>query len=123
MTVSSAPTLYMGGVIGKVTNTTQANNVLGLLTNEGTLTAGEMKSASKLFMELSVYSGLAYEMNLTFGLFTNKGVIDVLSRGSNIVNSASILVSNHLKKQSLFTYLMGKLNYTINQLGVKTLII
>jgi hypothetical protein len=123
MTVSNAPTLYMGGIIGKVTNTLEANHVLGLLTNEATLSAGEMKSSSieTLYIGgvIGMSSGLAYEMNLTFGQFTNKGIIDVINRGTNIVNASSILVSNHSVETEfihLFNEASGVLNYyTINQ--------
>lgn len=122
MTVSTAPTLYMGGIIGKVTNTIEANHVLGLLTNEATLSAGEMKSASieTIYIGgvIGMSSGLAYEMNLTFGQFINKGIIDVIDRGSNIVNASSVLVSNHSVETEfvhLFNMSTGLLHYyTIN---------
>ncbi len=123
MTVSQAPSVYMGGVIGKVTNTISAKHVLGLLTNEGTLTAGEMKSASTETIYIGgvigMSSGLAYEMNLTFGLFTNEGIIDVISRGSNVVNAAGLLVSNH-SVETEFVHLFNKSTallryYTVNQ--------
>jgi len=123
MTVSSAPTLYMGGVIGKVTNTSSANHVLGLLTNEGTLYTGELKASGTKTLYvggvIGMSSGIAYEMNLTFGQFTNKGIIDVLNRGSNIVNAASVLVSNHTVETEfihLFNQSTGTLRYyTVNQ--------
>ncbi|MBU1143478.1 MAG: hypothetical protein KKH92_07535, partial [Firmicutes bacterium] len=123
MTVSSAPTLYMGGVIGKVTNTELSNHVLGLLTNEGTLYTGELKSAGveTLYVGgvIGMSSGIAYQMNLTFGQFINKGIIDVLTRGTNIVNASSILVSNHSVETEfihLFNESTGTLRYyTVNQ--------
>ncbi|BCR36238.1 hypothetical protein [Mariniplasma anaerobium] len=123
MTVSQAPTVYMGGVIGKVTNTIEAKHVLGLLTNEATLSAGEMKSAGTETIYIGgvigMSSGLAYEMNLTFGQFKNKGVIDVLARGTNIVNASSVLVSNHSTSTEfihLYNMSTGSLNYyTVNQ--------
>ncbi|MBU1093098.1 MAG: hypothetical protein KKH01_01405 [Firmicutes bacterium] len=95
----TAPNTYMGGVIGKVTNTTEVSHILGLLTNEGELHANELISS---FTEnqyiggvIGMTSGSAFELNITFGNFTNKGIINVIDRGANEVISAGVLVSNH----------------------------
>jgi hypothetical protein len=99
MTVSSNPTLYMGGIIGKVTNTLTASHVIGLLTNTGTLTVSELKSASTetqyLGGVIGQSSGLAYEMNHTQGKFRNQGVIETTNNGTNLIVSAGVLTSNH----------------------------
>ncbi len=102
-TISSltAPNVYMGGVIGKVTNTVDVNHILGLLTSEGELHANQIISSfsEKQYLGgvIGMTTGNAFELNVTFGNFTNKGTINVVERGTNEVIAAGVLVSNHIE--------------------------
>ena len=117
MQVSNPPTIYIGGVIGKVTNSIYANHMLGLLTNEGEITVGEVKSVGIETVYVGgvvgMSGGIAYEMNLAFGTFTNKAEINVIGRGTNIVNAAGILVSNHTTSTE-FVHLFNEQTATLN---------
>jgi hypothetical protein len=99
MTVSSNPTVFMGGVIGKITNTATASHVIGLLTNQGTITINELKSASVETQYvggvIGQSSGLAYVMNTTQGKFRNLGSLNTSSKGTNLIVAAGVLTSNH----------------------------
>jgi len=122
MNASSNPTLYMGGVIGLVDNKLDQIHTLGLLTNDGTLSIGDLKSQYTETQYVSgvigMSKGLAYNLVHPFGNFTNKGSIDVRGRGSNIVYSAGILISNHSENVE-FVHLFNEesaefIYYTVN---------
>jgi hypothetical protein len=99
MNASSAPTLYMGGVIGYVDYLEFDRHILGLLTNDGTITSYEINSpyAEKQYIGgvIGMSTGYAPVMSVAVGNYTNKGSIDPKLRGSNQVISSGVLISNH----------------------------
>lgn len=123
ITSATAPTIYLGGVIGKVTNTADVKHVLGLLTNEGELSVSEIITS---FSEvqyvggvIGVSAGTAYVLSNTFGKFTNKGNINLVNNGTNSIISAGVLVSNHTEEVEfvhIFNETTGTLEYyTVSQ--------
>jgi hypothetical protein len=123
ITSSTAPTIYLGGVIGKVTNTADVTHVIGLLTNEGELLVSEIITS---FSEvqyvggvIGMSAGTAYVLNSTFGNFTNKGNINLVNNGTNSIISAGVLVSNHsaaVEFVHIFNEATGTLEYyTVSQ--------
>jgi hypothetical protein len=120
---STAPTIHLGGVIGKVTNTPTVTHVLGLLTNEGALSVSEIKTS---FTEvqyvggvIGMSAGTAYVLSSTFGNFTNKGNINLINNGTNSIISAGVLISNHsaaVEFVHIFNEVTGTLEYyTVSQ--------
>ncbi|MDX9691385.1 MAG: hypothetical protein RBT45_02955, partial [Acholeplasmataceae bacterium] len=99
MNVSSAPTMYMGGVIGYVNHLEFERHILGLLTSDATLTPYEMISASSETQYVSgvigMSTGYAPVMSIAVGNYTHKGTIDPKNRGTNNIISSGVLVSNH----------------------------
>lgn len=99
MTVSTAPTVFMGGVIGKITHSATTNHVAGLLTNAGTLTVSELISASVETQYvggvIGQSAGVAFAMSGSQGKYRNQGVLNVSSKGSNLIVAAGVLTTNH----------------------------
>ncbi len=118
MTVSSGPVVYMGGIIGKVTNQANAVHTLGLLTNHGQLDVHFLRSqhATTWYAGgiVGLSGGIAYQINQYSGKLRNFGVIDVMNRGTNQVVASGILVSNHTQPTEfvhLYNQSSGTLRY------------
>ena len=114
------PFVYVGGVIGRVSNTSQYKHNLGLLTNEGTIYSQQLHSASTVTQYIGGVIGLSegntYDINYDFGVFTNKANLDFTNRGSNIVHSGGVLVANHLETTE-FIHLYNTSTATISTSG------
>ncbi|MBE0700370.1 MAG: hypothetical protein IH571_01660, partial [Acholeplasmataceae bacterium] len=96
---TSSPIIHMGGVIGRVTYTVEANHVLGLLTNTAELSVNELKSdySEVQFVGgvIGTSSGTTYTLYNATGKFMSMGTIHVLNRGTNQIVASGVLISNH----------------------------
>lgn len=118
MNASSNPVIYMGGVIGYVNHTANAKHILGLLTNEATLTAYEIKSqyveTQYIAGVIGMSSGVSPEMSVAVGNYTNKGSIDPKLRNTNNIIASGVLISNHSEASEfihLFNTSQASLDY------------
>ncbi len=124
---SSAPIVYMGGVLGYAHNTLGEEHVLGMLTSTGTLYAEAIISA---YTEtyyiggiIGQSAGVSYPMSNTFGKFYHMGTINPQNRGTNLVYAAGILNANHSEAVEfihLFNEQEAVLDYYVDNAGTIT---
>lgn len=102
--------IYVGGIIGHVANPSKSSH-FALLTNEGRIELREFVSthAEHQFIGgiFGLSEGSAYALDSDFGLWTNRGELDVSARGVNPVHAAGILNSRH-SEQTEFIYLYNE---------------
>jgi hypothetical protein len=107
VTATTDAEVYLGGIIGLVTNPSQSSH-FSLLTNRGDLqlrtfssNRGNRQYIGGIF---GMTEGTAYQLDEDFGIWTNEGLLDVNNRGSNAVTASGILNTRH-GEQTEFIYL------------------
>ncbi len=115
-TTFSSVNIYLGGIIGKVTNQNDSSH-FNLITNRGeiiTRTYRSLKTNNQYLGGLiGLSEGTAYKLDLEFGDWTNEGILNVGNRGDNQVRAAGILISNH-SQATEFIYLYNETSYNTN---------
>lgn len=99
MNASTAPKIYMGGILGYAENSTSQEHMFGMFSASGTLKVEQLITP---LVETYYIGGLigqsagsSYVLSQTFGKFYNHTTIDPKNRGTNQVVAAGILTSNH----------------------------
>ncbi|MFA6626951.1 MAG: hypothetical protein WCT17_00265 [Bacilli bacterium] len=112
-TSNSSIEMAIGGVIGRLTNTTTAYHDLFTITNEGTIQVKNFKAGKTVNQYASgvigLSTGVPYTLDQSFGIWTNRGNIVATSVDSNNnVYASGVLVSNHSSQvEFIFLYNEG----------------
>ncbi|MCF7932917.1 MAG: hypothetical protein K9K93_07090 [Acholeplasmataceae bacterium] len=95
---TTAFNIYTGGVIGRITNTSDVIHHMGLITNTGAISTAEIVSSVAVTQLLGgvigLYEGVPFSLNTRFGLFTNQGNLDINDKGSNTIIASNVLTSD-----------------------------
>lgn len=108
-TNSSSVEISIGGILGRVNNTSSYQHNLGFLTNRGKITANDFNSNINVNQYLGGIVGLSqgfkYKLTDNFGDWRNEGIIDGNIATDNNIISSGIVVSNHIENvEFIFLY-------------------
>ncbi len=114
--VTTTPvSIRLGGVVGYVENTSTIKHMIGLVSNNATITPKTYLASSTVSQYVAgvigLSAGASNELTNQFGLWTNDGLLDFTQRGSNTIYSAGVVVTNHTA-QSEYIFLYNHETFT-----------